>query len=244
MNSLQQQSSHEITWSGWHRSTQSKKKIHLHLQHYTIGNNNNNTAADVVELYLHWIFCNREEVGGGEVLLVIGSREETRTDGEEAREIFVFWIVCLFIHCAVVVYVFRYRPLLLFLGAELWPALAPVLSLSLSQNTGAQTIPAEPKSMQMWDFFISFWNNSYPSGRRCRKTCCWEQQDQLRTVSANFIFSFAGLGPSLLFYVVIWLLGSSSMPELRVLCRICSSTIISSLRNKDKQEMWNEKFVE
>jgi hypothetical protein len=45
----------------------------------------------------------------------------------------------------------------LFSGAELWPALAPVLSLSLWQNTGAQTIPAEPKSMQTWDFFISFW---------------------------------------------------------------------------------------
>jgi hypothetical protein len=118
-------------------------------------------------------------------------------------------------------------------------------SLSLSQNTGAQTIPAEPKSMRMWNFFISIWNNNYPSGRRCRKTCCWEQQeDQLRTVSANFSSSFAGLGPSLLFYVVIWLLWSSSMPELRVLCRICSSTIISSLRNKDKQEMWKGKFVD
>ncbi len=70
---------------------QPKKKIHLHLQHYTIGDNNKNTAADVVELYLHSIFCNSsEEVGGGEVLLIIGSREETRTDGEEAREIFVF----------------------------------------------------------------------------------------------------------------------------------------------------------
>jgi hypothetical protein len=119
------------------------------------------------------------------------------------------------------------------------------LSLSLSHNTGAQTIPAKPKSMQMWDFFISFWNNNYPSGRRCRKACCWEQQqDQLRTASANFIYSFVGLGPSLLFYVVIWLLWSSSMPDLRVLCRICSSTIISSLRNKDKQEMWTEKFVD
>jgi hypothetical protein len=43
--------------------------------------------------------------------------------------------VFLFVHCAVVVYVFRYRPLLLFSGAELWPALAPVLSLSLSRKT-------------------------------------------------------------------------------------------------------------
>ncbi len=136
MNSLQQQSSsHEITWSGWHRSTQSKKKIHLHLQHYTIGNNNNNnTAADVVELDLHWIFCSSEREGGGEVLLlIIGSRQETRTDGEEAREIFVFWIVFLFVHCAVVVYVFRYRATVVVFGSwALTSSCTGSLSLSLS----------------------------------------------------------------------------------------------------------------
>lgn len=249
MNSLQQQSSsHEITWSGWHRSTQSKKKIHLHLQHYTFGNNNKNTAADVIELHLHWIFCNREEVGGGKVLLlIIGSREETRTDGEEAREIFVFWIVFLFVHCAVVVYVFRYRPLLLFSGAELWPALAAVLSLSLSvaKHWISDNLCGTQIYANVW-FLHLLLEQHLPIWKKVqKKTCCCEQQQaQLRTVSANFIFSFAGLGPSLLFYVVIWLLWSSSMPELRVLCRICSSTIISSLRNKDKQEIWKEKFVD
>ncbi len=246
INSLQQQSSsHEIAWSGWHRSTQSKKKIHLHLQHYTIGNNNNNnTAADVVELYLHWIFCSSEQEGVGEFFFSSWAADKRRKQMEKKRGRFSYFELCFFLYIAQLLYTFSgIGPLLLFSGAELWPALAPVLSLS--QNTGAQTIPAEPKSMQMWDFFISFWNNNYPAGRRCRKSRCWEQQqDQLRTVSANFIFSFAGLGLSLLFYVVIWLLWSSSMPELRVLCRICFSTIISSLRNKDKQEMWKEKFVD